>query len=83
MVMKGSYQYIDADGKDVLVSWYADETGYHAESEVLPVAPEIPFPEQAAAVEAQIKFATEERAAAARAAPAPSQNTYVRYVNAL
>ena len=81
MVMKGSYQYIDADGKDVLVTWYADETGYHAESDILPVAPEIPFEEQRQAVEAQIRFAAEERAAAARAGPQASQDTYVRYVN--
>ena len=74
MVMKGSYQYIDANGEDVLVTWYADETGYHAESSILPVAPEIPFEEQRAAVEAQIRFAAEERAAAARSAQEASSS---------
>ena len=65
MVMRGSYQYIDADGQDVLVTWYADETGYHAESNILPVAPAIPFEEQRLAVEAQIKFAQEQIASGA------------------
>eukprot|EP00095_Tigriopus_kingsejongensis_P011777 maker-scaffold119_size336447-snap-gene-1.12 protein:Tk11777 transcript:maker-scaffold119_size336447-snap-gene-1.12-mRNA-1 annotation:"pupal cuticle protein 20 precursor" len=57
MVMKGSYSYTDVDGREVVVSWYADETGYHPESDILPVAPAIPFPEQAEAVAAQIRFA--------------------------
>ena len=88
MVMKGSYQYVDSNGEDVLVTWYADETGYHAESNVLPVAPEIPFEKQRLAVEAQIRFAAEERAAAAKSSASNSYQasapvpTYVRYVNA-
>ena len=79
MVMKGSYSYVDENGEDVLVTWYADETGYHAESNILPVAPEIPFEEQRIAVEAQIKFAAEEAANQAASslvevsAPAPGQ----------
>ena len=83
MVMKGSYSYMDENGEEVVVTWYADETGYHAESSILPVAPEIPFEEQRVAVEAQIRFAQEEQAAAAAAksaesgyaaaAPAPAQ----------
>ena len=63
VVMRGSYSYIDPNGDEVVVTWTADETGYRAESEILPVAPAIPFPEQAAAVEAQIRFAQEQRAA--------------------
>ena len=66
VVMRGAYTYVDDAGQEVTVSWYADETGYHAESEFLPVAPAIPFPEQAAAVEAQIAFAAQEAAAASR-----------------
>ena len=93
MVMKGSYSYVDNNGDDVVVTWYADETGYHAESDLLPVAPEIPFEEQRLAVEAQIRFAAEEAAAGSRSAsnsyqsgsstrtvsvPAPAPVTYVQ-----
>ncbi|XP_059089145.1 endocuticle structural glycoprotein SgAbd-8-like [Tigriopus californicus] len=60
MVMRGSYTYVDTDGRDVLVTWYADETGFHPTSDNLPVAPAIPFPEQAAAVAQQIQFAAAE-----------------------
>ena len=94
MVMKGSYSYMDANGEEVVVTWYADETGYHAESSILPVAPEIPFEEQRVAVEAQIRFAAEERAAAAAksastansryqaAASAPAQSNYAQPIPA-
>eukprot|EP00095_Tigriopus_kingsejongensis_P001247 maker-scaffold850_size89018-snap-gene-0.24 protein:Tk01247 transcript:maker-scaffold850_size89018-snap-gene-0.24-mRNA-1 annotation:"cuticle protein" len=94
MVMRGSYTYIDADGQDVTVSWVADENGYRAESAILPIAPEIPFPEQAEAVAAQIRFAQQEEQQAAassnsyssapapagryEAAPAPAQPYYGR-----
>ena len=76
IVMRGNYQYIDANGEIVEVSWIADENGYRAESSILPVAPAIPFPEQAAAVEAQIRFAAEEAASGSRSASA-STNSYV------
>ena len=77
--MRGSYSYIDPNGDEVVVSWTADENGYRAESSVIPVAPAIPFPEQAAAVKAQIRFAQEERAAAAReAASAPAPAAYYK-----
>ena len=66
--MKGSYAYVDENGEEVVVNWYADETGYHAESSILPVAPAIPFEEQRIAVEAQIKFAQEQLANEASAA---------------
>ena len=60
MVMRGSYSYVDAfDGLTYVVDWYADETGYHPSAPHLPVAPAIPFPELAAAVAAQIRFAAE------------------------
>eukprot|EP00095_Tigriopus_kingsejongensis_P011769 snap_masked-scaffold119_size336447-processed-gene-0.2 protein:Tk11769 transcript:snap_masked-scaffold119_size336447-processed-gene-0.2-mRNA-1 annotation:"---NA---" len=78
MVMRGSYTYIDADGQDVTVSWVADENGYRAESAILPIAPEIPFPEQAEAVAAQIRFAQQEEQQVAASsnsyssAPAPA-----------
>lgn len=70
MVMRGSYSYIDANGAEVLVSWEADENGYRAESDILPVAPEIPFEDQAIAVAAQIRFAQEELARNADSAAA-------------
>ena len=59
MVMSGSYSFTGLDGLLYIVDWYADETGFHPSAPHLPVAPEIPFPEQAAAVAAQIKFAAE------------------------
>ena len=86
VVMKGSYQYVGADGEDYQVNWYADETGYHADAVHLPKNVPIPFPEVQQAVDAQIRFAAEERAANARAAaasqtyatsvPAPRKPTY-------
>ena len=59
VVMRGSYEYVDANGDIVTVNWYADETGYHPDN--LPEPVEIPFPEQKAAVEAQIRFAQQEQ----------------------
>ena len=64
MVMRGSYQYIGADGLTYQVNWVADENGFQAEAPHLPQPVEIPYPEQAAAVEAQLRFAAEEEAAA-------------------
>ncbi len=61
MVMSGSYEYIGSDGLTYVVDWYADETGYHPSAPHLPKPVEIPFPEQAAAVEAQLRFAAEQR----------------------
>ncbi|TRY81210.1 hypothetical protein TCAL_13588 [Tigriopus californicus] len=76
MVMRGSYSYIDENGEDVLVSWEADEMGFRAESESLPIAPEIPFPDQAEAVAAQIRFAQEERARSANSGSSASDISY-------
>ena len=59
MVMRGSYSFTGSDNQVYVVDWYADETGFHPSAPHLPVAPAIPFPEQAAAVEAQIRFAAE------------------------
>ena len=53
--MRGSYEYIGADGLTYVVDWYADETGYHPSAPHLPQPVEIPFPEQAEAVAAQIR----------------------------
>ena len=87
VVMRGSYQYTDANGDLVEVSWTADENGYNAESNILPVAPAIPFPEQAEAVARQIEFAQQQREAAAstnsytvQEAPAQPTYTYSRYL---
>ncbi|TRY79924.1 hypothetical protein TCAL_05787 [Tigriopus californicus] len=76
MVMRGSYSYIDENGDDVLVSWVADEMGFRAESESLPIAPEIPFPDQAEAVAAQIRFAQEERARNANSGSPTADTSY-------
>merc|ERR1712212_91786 len=66
MVVRGSYSYPGTDGLTYVVDWYADETGFH------PSAPHLPEP----AVEAQLRFAAEERAAAA-------SNTITRVVEPL
>ena len=80
IVMRGSYQYTDANGDLVEVSWTADENGYRAESAILPVAPAIPFAAQAEAVARQIEFAQQQRAAAssqsASVVPAPAYAAY-------
>ena len=60
LVMRGSYEYTGADGLVYTVNWVADENGYRAKAEHLPKPVEIPFPEQRAAVAAQIQFAQEE-----------------------
>ncbi len=62
MVMRGSYQYTGADGELYQVTWYADETGYHAEANHLPREVPIPYPEIQRAVDAQLRFAAEEDA---------------------
>lgn len=62
-VMRGSYSYTGADGAEYVVNWIADENGYRANAEHLPIAVEIPFEEQRDAVAAQIRFAQERGAA--------------------
>merc|ERR1711981_416970 len=64
-VMKGEYEYPGADGNMWKVEWYADETGYHPSAPFLPKNVVPSHPEVAAAVEAQLRFAAEEEAAAA------------------
>ncbi|XP_037072000.1 larval cuticle protein 16/17-like [Pollicipes pollicipes] len=41
--MRGEYSYIAPDGQKIKVVWYADETGYHAQSDSIPVAPPAQF----------------------------------------
>lgn len=73
MVMRGSYEYIGADGLTYVVDWVADENGFRADAPHLPKSVPIPFPEQQAAVDAQIRFAAEEdRLRAAGSAPVPA-----------
>ena len=62
LVMRGRYEYTGDDGERYEVDWYADETGFHPTARHLPQPVEIPFPEQKAAVEAQLRFAAEQRA---------------------
>ncbi|XP_019893302.2 larval cuticle protein 4 [Musca domestica] len=40
--MHGSYEYVSPEGEHVLVSYTADENGYHPVSEYLPTPPPIP-----------------------------------------
>jgi len=57
LVMRGSYQYIGADGLAYQVNWEADENGFRADAPHLP-QPVLPIhPEVAQAVEAQLRFA--------------------------
>ena len=73
MVMRGSYEYIGSDQLTYVVDWVADENGFRASAPHLPKSVPIPFPEQAAAVEAQIRFAAEEdRLRAAGSSPVAS-----------
>ena len=65
MVMRGSYSYPGTDGLTYVVDWYADETGFHPSAAHLPQPVAIPFPEIQAAVDAQLRFAAQEDAAAA------------------
>merc|ERR1712203_609892 len=64
-VMKGEYEYPGADGNMWKVEWYPDETGYHPSAPFLPKNVVPNHPEVAAAVEAQLRFAADEEAAAA------------------
>lgn len=41
-VIEGSYSYTAPDGTPILVKYYSDETGFHAEGAHLPVAPPVP-----------------------------------------
>merc|ERR1719312_1138446 len=67
VTMKGSYSYVGVDGNTWTVDWYADETGFHPSAPHLPQSVEPIHPEIKAAVEAQLRFAAEEDAAAAAA----------------
>ena len=48
----GSYSFTDADGKEYTISYVADENGYRATGDHLPVAPEVPEVPVAAEAEA-------------------------------
>ena len=65
VVMEGSYSYVGVDGNTWTVDWYADETGFHPSAPFLPKSVEPIHPEIKAAVEAQLRFAAQEDAAAA------------------
>lgn len=36
VVVRGSYTYTDNEGKPQTITYYADETGYHAEGDSIP-----------------------------------------------
>jgi len=64
-VMRGSYEFVGADGIVYAVEWRADETGFHATAPHLPRSVLPNHPEVAAAVKAQIAFAETEQQQAA------------------
>lgn len=72
LVMRGSYEYIGADSLVYVVNWEADENGFRATAPHLPQPVAIPFPEQQAAVDAQIRFAAEEDALRLRSGSLPA-----------
>jgi hypothetical protein len=77
VVMRGSYEYID-NGVTYEVVWEADENGFRPsapKSRHLPRVVAIPFPEQQAAVDAQLRFAAEETRL--RAAASENPTTYI------
>lgn len=39
VVVRGSYKYTDPEGKPESISYFADETGYHAEGDSIPKVP--------------------------------------------
>ena len=76
VVMRGSYEYVE-NGITYEVVWEADEFGFRPsapKSKHLPKKVAIPFPEQQAAVDAQIRFAEEENRL--RAAASENKATY-------
>ena len=76
VVMRGSYEYIGADNNVYTVQWEADENGFRASAPHLPKSVPIPFPEQQAAVDAQLRFAAEEDALNLRAAASEALPSY-------
>lgn len=62
--VKGSYSYTDAEGKTYTINYEADENGYRATGDHLPVAPEVPaVPEVSAPVAADVPVAPEVKVA--------------------
>lgn len=51
VVLKGSYQYMGADGKLYTINYTADENGFHPEGEHIKVPPYVPWPSAAVADE--------------------------------
>ncbi|XP_054265131.1 larval cuticle protein 65Ag1-like [Macrosteles quadrilineatus] len=49
LVKTGSYQFITPEGQNVRTDWQADENGFHAQGNHLPVAPEAAPPAAAPA----------------------------------
>ncbi|CAG9127117.1 hypothetical protein JYU34_016433 [Plutella xylostella] len=39
VVVRGSYTYVDSEGEPQTITYFADETGFHAEGRTIPVAP--------------------------------------------
>lgn len=40
--VKGGFDFVSPEGKNIVIEYTADENGYHPSGDVLPVAPPIP-----------------------------------------
>ncbi|XP_045135719.1 cuticle protein AMP1A-like [Portunus trituberculatus] len=64
VVKSGQYSYTAPDGTPIVVKFVADENGYQAQSDVLPVAPAFPHPIPDFVLEQIAKAAREDEARA-------------------
>ncbi|XP_042218318.1 larval cuticle protein LCP-17-like [Homarus americanus] len=75
VVISGQYSYTAPDGTPVVVKFVADENGYQPQSDLLPVAPELPHPVPQFVLD-QIAFAAAEDAARSQESDEVPHHTY-------
>merc|ERR1711911_499650 len=69
--VRGSYSHTDAEGNTYTINYVADENGYRAEGEHLPVAPEVPAVPEVEAPVVEVAAKAVEVPAATDALPRP------------